>query len=179
MEERGTQRLRTGCDLTVISRFEEILRRRGEDFVRRILSEEERREYEKLAEKQRSLFLARAFAGKEAFAKALGSGIGADCSFADLSLTHDAQGKPSFLFSSRLAARLERQRCLSFDLSLSHDAGLLLAFVVLLFEGEPGGALSFPRQKASSFSAEIKGRKDGRFSCFEEGDTAKAESAQR
>ena len=43
-------------------------------------------------------FLSGRFAGKEAFAKAKGTGIGATCNFVDIEILPDGSGKPELYF---------------------------------------------------------------------------------
>jgi len=70
--------------------------------------------------------LAARFAAKEALAKALGAPKG--LSWQDAEVLTDQAGQPSFSVTGEVAARTER---LWIHLSLSHDGGVALAFVVL------------------------------------------------
>ncbi|MCC6210559.1 MAG: holo-ACP synthase, partial [Burkholderiales bacterium] len=62
-----------GTDLIEIRRVERVLERFGERFARRILCEPELKRFR--AHKQPVAYLAKRFAAKEAFTKALGTGI--------------------------------------------------------------------------------------------------------
>ena len=75
--------------------------------------------------------LAMALAAKEAFVKALGTGLRWPASFQQLAVCRDGHGAPSCVPESALAALLAKRRITSTHLSLSDDADLALAFVVL------------------------------------------------
>ena len=59
---------------------------RSEKFRTRILTEAELKIYESFTGHRQTEFLAGRFAGKEAFAKAQGTGIGATCNFIDIEI---------------------------------------------------------------------------------------------
>jgi holo-[acyl-carrier protein] synthase len=73
--------------------------------------------------------LAARFAAKEALAKALGAPGG--LSWQDAEVVVSAAGQPSFALSGTVAARAAEMRVERVHLSLSHDGGFALAFVVL------------------------------------------------
>jgi holo-[acyl-carrier protein] synthase len=77
--------------------------------------------------------LAARFAAKEALAKALGAPAG--LSWHDAEVVSDEHGRPSFALTGAVA---ERTTGLDVHLSLSHDGGFALAFVVLASSGFPG-----------------------------------------
>lgn len=82
-----------GLDLVETARIEK-LRTRQERFAARILTENELRHFDALPEKRKTEFLAGRFSAKEAFAKAIGTGIGKELSFLDIEIETDAKGKP-------------------------------------------------------------------------------------
>ncbi|MCM3087800.1 holo-ACP synthase [Bhargavaea ginsengi] len=71
---------------------------RSDRFRERILSEEELERYDQLGGTRRIEYLAGRFAAKEAFAKALGTGIGASCAFSDISVLSGEGGRPMLYF---------------------------------------------------------------------------------
>ena len=82
------------------------------------------------AERQRSsASLAARFAAKEAIAKALGAPTGMGWHDAEI-VTNDA-GAPSFLIRGSVQARAETLGVRTVHVSMSHDAGIASAFVVL------------------------------------------------
>lgn len=82
-----------GLDLVETHRIEK-LRKRQERFPKRILTETEWQLYDTLSEKRKTEFLAGRFAAKEAYSKAIGTGIGKELSFQDIEITSDEKGKP-------------------------------------------------------------------------------------
>lgn len=73
--------------------------------------------------------LAARFAAKEALAKALGAP--GDLSWQDAEVVNDVSGWPSFELRGGVAALAEQRGVGRVHLSLSHDGGVALAFVVL------------------------------------------------
>ncbi|PYZ92112.1 holo-ACP synthase [Salipaludibacillus keqinensis] len=82
-----------GLDIVELKRIESVFIRRAE-FARRILTATELSTFYSLTGKRKIEFLAGRFAAKEAFAKALGCGIGKELSFQDMEIRASATGKP-------------------------------------------------------------------------------------
>ncbi|AZU60076.1 holo-ACP synthase [Neobacillus mesonae] len=82
-----------GIDIIELSRVQELMGRQ-QKFVDRVLTENEKRRFEKLTSVRRTEFLAGRFAAKEAYAKAVGTGIGKELSFLDIEIDTDEFGKP-------------------------------------------------------------------------------------
>jgi holo-[acyl-carrier protein] synthase len=66
------------------------------------------------------------WAAKEAFGKALGTGIGKDCSFLDIEIKKTKKGKP--FFSKETLKKFDLKNA---DLSISHDGNFAIAAVIL------------------------------------------------
>lgn len=122
-----------GTDIVSVKRIEDALLRFGDRFLHRVLNEAEVAEYAQTAQPAR--FLAKRFAAKEAFSKAFGTGIGADVNWHDVSVSHDAQGKPLFALSPALAARMAAKSVASSHISISDESEYAVAFVVM--ESQP------------------------------------------
>ncbi|ANP73853.1 holo-ACP synthase [Cryobacterium arcticum] len=73
--------------------------------------------------------LAARFAAKEALIKALGGSVGA--SWQELEVVSDLDGNPSFALTGVAAAAVAARGITGVHLSLTHDAGVACAFVVL------------------------------------------------
>ncbi|WP_017549581.1 holo-ACP synthase [Salinicoccus carnicancri] len=83
-----------GTDIIEISRVRKI-ESRSNRLSRRILSDPEMAHYDTLKiEKRRIEYLAGRFAVKEAYSKALGTGIGKSAAFQDVICMNDSKGKP-------------------------------------------------------------------------------------
>ncbi|QIY81688.1 holo-ACP synthase [Chromobacterium violaceum] len=118
-----------GTDLVEIARMEAWCRRWGEKAGRRLLTAAEQAEFAVHAEPAR--FLAKRFAGKEAFAKALGTGVVAPALLTAIGVGHDELGKPVLILSDELAAFAAARGIARMHLSISDERGHALAFVVL------------------------------------------------
>ncbi|WP_409303955.1 holo-ACP synthase [Peribacillus sp. SCS-155] len=82
-----------GMDIIEIDRVAQIINRKPK-FVVRILTGHEKEKWDRLEGSRRNEFLAGRFAAKEAFSKALGTGIGKHISFLDIEIRNDENGKP-------------------------------------------------------------------------------------
>lgn len=118
-----------GTDIVEVSRIEESLARFGNAFARRILSEREMQEFTQSHTQAR--FLAKRFAAKEAFAKALGTGIRAPATFENIAVAHDDLGKPVLDIAPDLQSTLDAKGIHFMHLSISDEKSLAAAFVVL------------------------------------------------
>ncbi len=83
-----------GLDIVELSRIRR-LDEKSLKFRTRVLTQYEQSEYNKLTKVRKVEFLAGRFTAKEAFSKALGTGIGGACSFQDIEIRKDSKGKPS------------------------------------------------------------------------------------
>ncbi len=118
-----------GTDIVEVSRIEDSLARFGNAFAMRILSEREMQEFTQSHTQAR--FLAKRFAAKEAFAKALGTGIRAPATFDNIAVAHDDLGKPVLDIAPALQQYLETKGIRFMHLSISDEKSLAAAFVVL------------------------------------------------
>jgi len=118
-----------GTDLIEIPRVERALARFGVRFAQRILCEPELRRFR--AHARPAAYLAKRFAAKEAFSKALGTGIRAPANWHGVWVVNLRSGKPQLEFSARLAALLEARGIRRTHLTLSDERGLAAATVIL------------------------------------------------
>ena len=118
-----------GTDIVEISRIEALWVRHGERFAARILSESELAECR--ASSHPARLLAKRFAAKEAFAKAVGSGMRHPVAFHRISVTHDGLGKPVLQFDEVLRTYLAQSGVNGHHLSVSDERDMVVAFVVL------------------------------------------------
>jgi holo-[acyl-carrier protein] synthase len=122
-----------GTDLIEIQRIDRALKRFGERFARRILCEPELRRFK--AHKQPVAYLAKRFAAKEAFTKALGTGIHAPANWHGVWVVNLPSGRPVLEFSPALKKFLDKKKILSSHLSLTDERELAAATVILECEG--------------------------------------------
>lgn len=118
-----------GTDIVEYARIEQMFVRYGARFAERILSERELPELHGHAQPAR--FLAKRFAAKEAFAKAVGSGLRHPVSLHRIAVTHDGLGKPVLQFDDELRSYLAQLGINGHHLSISDERNMIVAFVVL------------------------------------------------
>jgi holo-[acyl-carrier protein] synthase len=118
-----------GTDIVELSRVREIFDRYGDRFAHRILMDEELELYERTRDPVR--FLAMRFAGKEATVKAMGTGFAHGVWLRDVGVLNNDWGRPVIVWSERGSRVCARLGIGSGHLSLTDDAGLVLAFSVV------------------------------------------------
>ena len=118
-----------GTDVVSIERIAGVLERHGERFLGRILTSDERRRYDRT--KAKASHLAKRWAAKEAFSKAIGTGIHPPFTWKSIGVGRDPKGKPLVVPSAEMAKHLKKLGVTSAHLSLTDDAGVAVAFVVL------------------------------------------------
>ena len=118
-----------GTDLVNIERVKKILSKNREGFIKRVLSEHEQALFANKADS--AAYCAKRFAAKEAFAKALGTGIGRVVSFQDLTIRNNENGKPHFIPSEKLRLYLVDKKIKQAHLSISDESQNAIAFVVI------------------------------------------------
>lgn len=118
-----------GTDIVAVARIERLLARYGERFVDRVLSPSEQPGF--AATPRPAAFLAKRFAAKEAFAKALGTGLRAPVTLAGIEIVHDANGRPTLAFADDLRHLLQTRGIMYWHLSISDERDYACAFVVL------------------------------------------------
>ncbi|TFG72552.1 MAG: holo-[acyl-carrier-protein] synthase [Anaerolineales bacterium] len=121
--------LSTGVDLIQIARIEKAITRFGQRFLDRIYTPEEVR-----YSRRRASELAVRFAAKEAVSKALGVGMrvlsphGID--WLDVEVLNEPGGKPFVILHNHAKHLAEKLGLEEWSISLSHDGGIAIAFVV-------------------------------------------------
>jgi holo-[acyl-carrier protein] synthase len=118
-----------GTDVVEIDRIRGALERFGERFARRILCESELKRFR--SHRLPANYLAKRFAAKEAFTKALGTGIHAPANWHGVWVRNLPSGKPVLEFSDDLAHLLAERKILHSHLSLTDERGVAMATVIL------------------------------------------------
>jgi len=109
-----------GIDIIKTSRMERLMKRFGEKALLRFLSKEEL----SLATSYKTA--AGFWAIKEAFSKAIGTGIGAECSFYDMRIYKTDKGAPKLALSTLL---VEKFHIIDTSISISHDGEYAIGVV--------------------------------------------------
>lgn len=118
-----------GTDIVEVERIEHSIKKFGDDFAARILAQSEMPSY--CESKIKARFLAKRFAAKEAFSKALGTGLREPATFQNIAVSHDDLGKPVFLLAEVLQHFLNTKKITQMHLSISDEKKIAAAFVVL------------------------------------------------
>lgn len=118
-----------GTDIVEYTRFERLFARYDDRLAERVLSERELPDFKSSSHAAR--FLAKRFAAKEAFAKAVGSGLREPVSLRRISIIHDGLGKPVLQFDEVLRTHLAQLGIGGHHLSISDEQNMIVAFVVL------------------------------------------------
>jgi len=118
-----------GTDIVELSRVQATYDRFGEHFVRRILMAEELELFRDAKWPVR--FLAMRFAGKEAAAKAMGTGFRHGIWVRDIGITNNDWGRPLIIWSERGRKVCNELGIGDGHVSLTDDAGLIVAFAVV------------------------------------------------
>lgn len=109
-----------GIDIVVISRIENMIERFGEKALKRFLSDDE------IKLIKRPLTAAGFWAAKEAASKAIGTGIGEECSFKDIKISKTKKNAPKIKYKKNLRKKFKIQNS---SLSITHDGGFAIAVV--------------------------------------------------
>ena len=128
--ERRTLIFGIGTDIIEIARVQSTYDRFGEHFVDRLLMDEERRLFDRSKNPVR--FLAMRFAAKEATVKAMGTGFAHGMWLRDVGIVSDPRGRPLLIWSERGSAVCKRMGIGNGHVTLTDDAGLIVAFAIVM-----------------------------------------------
>ena len=123
-----------GTDIVNIKRMDHSLKKHGFSFKNRIFSKKEISYCEK--KKNSSSFYAKRFAAKEAFTKALGTGIRKGVNLKNIEITNNVYGKPLIQLKGNLSSYLKKKiKSSKYDihLSLSDDKPWAQATVIISY----------------------------------------------
>lgn len=118
-----------GTDIVNIKRIEKILSKNKKKFIDKILHCEEKKQKNITAN-----FLSKKFAAKEAFSKALGTGIGGVINFNEIIIFNKPSGAPNIKIDKKAQKRVLKKLKVSkakFFISISDDYPFALATVII------------------------------------------------
>lgn len=118
-----------GTDVVEVSRIAEALNKFGDNFAKKILSEEEFLIFQK--NKIKENFLAKRFAAKEAFAKAMGTGFRGEVNIKSIIITNNELGRPDFKLKNNISLLMKEKKIRCCHLSISDEKNIAVAFVIL------------------------------------------------
>lgn len=118
-----------GSDIVKVSRIEKLVDRYNQRFLQRVFTAAETTYA--CSKARPALHLAARFAAKEAFVKALGSGLREGLNWCDIEVVNNELGQPQLkLYNYAQQACHEKLNATTW-LSLAHEQEFALAFVVL------------------------------------------------
>ena len=121
-----------GTDIVNIKRMDKTLKRHGDKYKNKIFSKKEIAYCEN--KKFPSSFYAKRFAAKEAFTKALGTGVRKGINFKDIEITNNSYGKPKIKVKGKvndyLTKKIKKKKYIIF-LSLSDERNWAQATVII------------------------------------------------
>ena len=123
-----------GTDIVNIKRMEKSLKKNNKKFKNKIFSKKEIIYCDN--KKYPASFYAKRFAAKEAFSKALGTGIRKGVNLKNIEVSNDVYGKPSIFLKGNLANYLKKRvKCKKYyiHLSLSDDKPWAQATVIISY----------------------------------------------
>jgi len=119
--------LGVGTDIVDIARIESAIAEYGDAFLRRIFTPVEQAYCESYAHGKMSHYAAR-FAVKEAFSKAIGTGITKGFAFKDVGVVNEKGGRPRIVLSNLM---LETWGSYMIHVSISHTDTVAMAVVII------------------------------------------------
>tara|TARA_B100000427_G_C15181161_1_gene451664 strand:- start:134 stop:526 length:393 start_codon:yes stop_codon:yes gene_type:complete len=121
-----------GNDIINIKRIETSIKKNNSKFINRIFTQSEIKYCH--SKKTPVSYFAKRFAAKEAFSKALGTGIRKGIDFKDIEIKNDSKGKPFIIlkgYTRKYLQKKTKNKIYKIHLSLSDDAPWAYATVVI------------------------------------------------
>ena len=118
-----------GTDIISVGRIKKLLK--NKNFLKRLFSEEELSKCSKLIDSNNCF--AKRFAAKEAFSKALGTGISNGINFNEIIVMNDKNGKPFIKLKGKTKQIIKKKfkKKTMIALSLSDERNYAVAFVTI------------------------------------------------
>lgn len=118
-----------GTDIVAVDRFRRFIEENNQKLLDRLFTAAELTRC--TVRKDAASCLAARFAAKEAFLKALGTGLRDGLSWHDVEITNNPDGKPDYILSGKARQMFQEHGLKNAHLSLSHDGGNAVAMAVL------------------------------------------------
>ena len=123
-----------GTDICDIRRVQATLERRGERFAQKVLGPQEMVVFQERSARTPARgvrYLATRFAAKEAFSKAMGTGIRFPVNWHNVWLENERSGRPVLRYSEALQGLMQQRGVVRSHLSITDETGMASAFVIL------------------------------------------------
>lgn len=110
-----------GIDIAIIARIEKMIDRFGDKALEKYLNTKE------IKLVKNNATATGFWAAKEAASKAIGTGIGKECSFFDIKISKSKSGQPLLKYKKHIRKKFKIKES---SLSITHDGGFAIAVVV-------------------------------------------------
>lgn len=122
-----------GNDIVSVNRIKRLLEKNQKAFLQKILSGREIEVFSSANPNNVAGYIANRFAAKEAFSKAIGTGIGKIVSFKDIEVLKTSKGRPYFECSAKMKEFFKKNygEYVKVHLSMSNEIDYAQAFVVI------------------------------------------------
>jgi holo-[acyl-carrier protein] synthase len=117
-----------GIDIVEVKRVGEKIAK-GKGFREYVFSKGEIKYCER--QKFKAEHYAGRFAAKEAFFKAMGTGLNSEFGLNEIEVVHDTLGDPSFNFLGKAKLKIKKRKISKIHLSLSHQKSVACAVVII------------------------------------------------
>lgn len=126
--------MKCGIDLVQVDRIEDLVARRGSEYLSRIWSQQEIIDCTQKDGYFKFDSLAARYAAKEAVSKALGTGFGRmGVRIDEIEVHVDVYGSPFVLLHGTTKEYFEKQKFKEISISLSHEKDLSIAMCVIIW----------------------------------------------
>jgi holo-[acyl-carrier protein] synthase len=123
-----------GVDVIEVERIREVIRRHGRAFLGHVFTESEQQNAPENEDAAAAYYAGR-WSAKEAVAKVLGTGIGAECGWKDIEIVRWPSGRPGVELTGRGKKTAGKLGIAHIHMSISHERNLACASAV--GEGTP------------------------------------------
>ena len=123
----------TGVDIVNIKRISKLLKNNNNAFTKRLFTQREIKSCKK-KDKNYACY-AKKFAAKEAFSKAIGTGVGKFFQFKEIEVLNNLSGAPNLKFTSKSLKNIKKiikKKKFKIHLSLADDDPWAVASVIIL-----------------------------------------------
>ena len=119
-----------GTDIANINRIKKSLK--NKDFINRLFNKNEVKKCNNQINKANCY--AKRFAAKEAFSKAIGTGISKGINFNDITISKDLSGKPKIILNSKVKKFIKKnitKKKLNIFISISDESKYSISYVII------------------------------------------------
>ncbi|QCI27172.1 holo-ACP synthase [Buchnera aphidicola] len=118
-----------GCDIIDLNRLNNVFKKFGKKFLKKILSKNELNEF--LKTKNKINFIGKRFVIKEAASKSIGTGFQNGINFKSFELSHDKYGKPNIIFLKKAKKIFNKLKIKYVHVSITDEKKYIFAVIII------------------------------------------------